>query len=327
MKLSNSKPELILHPGFPKCATSTIQRLFVVDNHALGRLLYVSFIGRDFKPDNGYPEVSMLMYDVEKAHDFISTVSYPAGKYFLSNEAVFSHPETISLLAERFQIRKCIFTIRFPPFQALSSFRFSGWVNNSLEDFLLNKNVGPQGAFERLLRKVDIVRPFINGDVSLCPIERLDIPLEERFLKQVFGMVPEILSGHSFSEKVVVNESISEAFANVLGSELRTQSVAVPPKSRQRLIKIAQQYSLPEDLKKLRMPETAEKFCQTYRPMASRYISLLRESSLPEDQLEAIESRVLSDFDVLQTTAIATSREIESLRIHAQQVIRTYAGM
>ncbi|MEP3638042.1 MAG: hypothetical protein ABJN14_12380, partial [Paracoccaceae bacterium] len=186
---------------------------------------------------------------------------------------------------------------------------------------------GPQGAFERLLRKVDIVRPFINGDVSLCPIERLDIPLEERFLKQVFGMVPEILSGHSFSEKVVVNESISEAFANVLGSELRTQSVAVPPKSRQRLIKIAQQYSLPEDLKKLRMPETAEKFCQTYRPMASRYISLLRESSLPEDQLEAIESRVLSDFDVLQTTAIATSREIESLRIHAQQVIRTYAGM
>ncbi|MEX0339482.1 MAG: hypothetical protein AB3N11_10620, partial [Arenibacterium sp.] len=58
----SAKPPLILHPGLPKCATSTIQRMFFLENHAVGKALDVRVITRDFKVDNGYPDVSKLMY-------------------------------------------------------------------------------------------------------------------------------------------------------------------------------------------------------------------------------------------------------------------------
>jgi len=60
---SMPKPTLVLHPGFPKCATSYIQRLFVQKEYALSRALGVRAIGRDFKPENGYPDVTKAMYN------------------------------------------------------------------------------------------------------------------------------------------------------------------------------------------------------------------------------------------------------------------------
>ena len=75
-------PELIIHPGFPKSAFSSLQMSFVVDDHALAKQFRVYLIGKKFLPMNGYPPVAELMYQRDQCLEQLKSRTYAPGKYF-----------------------------------------------------------------------------------------------------------------------------------------------------------------------------------------------------------------------------------------------------
>jgi hypothetical protein len=125
---------IVLHPGFAKCATSSIQRHFVIRDHELPRSMGITTLGRNLKPDNGYPDVGKLMYAPADCLADLAANDYPPGRYFLSNEALGGAAPLIRALADRFTIERAVFA-------------------------------RPAGHFQLLLQRLDAARPVRIADI------------------------------------------------------------------------------------------------------------------------------------------------------------------
>lgn len=245
------KPTLVLHPGFPKCATSYIQRLFVQKEYALSRALGVRAIGRDFIPENGYPDVTKAMYNYSAFLAELEQAAFPIGDYILSNEAISNKSHIMPLLAKRFTIRRVVFTIRFPPIAAISNFRFSGWLSRTLQEFL---DAPPNFVFGSTSRFETKIKRFsgFGVDVAVCPIEDCGPPLWQRFSKVAFDIAPDSQLFPWIRTLKNTNQSISLAFAEAMAIELESAGLRNPsPYLRQSLVKLAQSQELPSDLQGL----------------------------------------------------------------------------
>ena len=161
---------IILHPGFPKCATSSLQRLFTIRNHELSKSIGITTLGRGFLPDNGYPEVSKLMYDKKWCFAELEKIEYQEGRYFLSNEALAGAPDFVTAIKRIFEVDNTIFTTRLPSLQALSNYCFSGWLTNDYPELLISGNIGVFSAASRMRGKLKLFRSICER-VTVCPIE------------------------------------------------------------------------------------------------------------------------------------------------------------
>jgi hypothetical protein len=243
-----SKPRIILHLGFPKCATSSLQRLFAIHNHQLAKSMGITTLGRGFLPDNGYPEVSKLMYERQWCIDALNQNVYPDGRYFLSNEALAGAPDFVKAIMQIFQIESAVFTTRLPSLQAVSNYCFSGWLTDDYSGLETSRNFGVYSASSRMRGKLNAFKSLVGG-IKLCPIEDMDGSLNARFCNLAFGAVPSLLDSPAFSKKVVANRSLSLGFADALRralNHLSTAEVAGP--QRQMIVKNAHKYFEHHDL-------------------------------------------------------------------------------
>ena len=85
-------PDIIIHPGYPKCATSSLQSAFLSNNYAFSRELNIKYIGKNFTPFNGYPPITEIVYSLDKCLKDLEKQQFSQGCYFLSSEALFSRP-------------------------------------------------------------------------------------------------------------------------------------------------------------------------------------------------------------------------------------------
>jgi hypothetical protein len=206
------KASLVVHPGVAKCATSTIQRFFVVNNYMNARMCGCIWMGKKFKAYNGYSPVSEIMYSKDACIRDIGLLQPdPDLNYILSSEALMDSPAIINALKEKFEIKKAVVTIRMPLLQAISNYCYSGWIGESFDVFINTSKNGIRNNHDYLDRSLIIFQRQITGDVRLCPIEHGDVVsffCREAFEKPVFTAV-DYNQGSS-------NKSISLNFATAL---------------------------------------------------------------------------------------------------------------
>lgn len=317
----NRRPPMILHPGLPKCASSSIQRMFVLDDHAVGKALDVDVIGRNFQVGNGYPDVSKLMYEPETVKNELRKGDFlPDRTHFLSNEALSSNADFLDELARRFEIKRVIFSVRFPPLQAISNFAYSGWLRSGFSDFSAGKATSPHRAINRVRSHLDRFRAY-SDDIRVCPVEGISAPLEKRFLKIGFDRIPDILDRPPFCKREMSNVSISPAFAEALSLEVLAGGVRVSGPDRNAVVKKAQSHVLPEDLARLTIPEIGNLSGGNFDDSLSGYFHLLREFRLSSEGLEEAESVVRLNIEKLVTAEVASQVQMDELRKHARAVL------
>jgi hypothetical protein len=213
---TNSRPSIIVHPGFAKCATTTLQRKFQEKDYSLSKECGVVWLGREFKPFNGAPPV----YDVVKGQDFVrqkllNTSFDSNAEFFVSAENLVNHEDVLEAIAEVFHLRKVVFTVRLPLFIALSEYYFRAWLRSTVECaiedgmFLLQK---------RLARKIDRFKSQLKVDVWMCPIEQKDYIGD--FCVKSFGRSLEI-SGNGSSAKEISNKSADPCFVMAMQEEFK----------------------------------------------------------------------------------------------------------
>lgn len=317
----NIKPELTLHPGFPKCATSSVQHLITADRHALLNDLGYAVLGQRFRPNNGYPEVSAVMYEVERCELDVRSNAYLDEKYFLSNEAIQGRPDFVEILSERFDLNRCVFTIRLPWAQALSSFRYSGWLGHTAVGYMTSPSRGSAGALCRMRKKMEAFRlPF--GSVAVCPVEGDHEPFEARFLRTCFPSLPEDFRKIGYGKRI--NESIGLAFAQALAVEVKESNICNPSGAdRARFVEAAKRCALPEELKMLSIPGTSVEDLGFHDSDIQDYFNVLNEygCSVKEARSAADEARKL--MERIRNAPVATQQEMRALGGYARTVVES----
>lgn len=315
------KPELILHPGFPKCGTSSLQKLFIVKNHTFAKKMDIGFIGADFKPNNGYPPVSQVMYDYEGAVAAVRKNSYVAGSYFLSNEAIVARPDFLNVLAEKFSISRAIFTLRHPALQGVSNYRYSGWLNQDFATFLKSQGdwlYNVDGKYRNPIRFYQAA----GVSVRVCPIENTDESFEVRFLREAFNEVPSILNEPPFSTLEPANTSVPFAFAEALYKVLADGELVEPKGTERHALAIAaQQYKLPEELCLFAPASVAG--IDRYKLEASldSYSSFLQEFGAGEKVVEEVTACSRRQIEQLLAQPVAGPEEEAALREHSRKLL------
>jgi hypothetical protein len=317
------KPSLIIHPGFSKCATTSLQRLFMLEHHALATELGVKFLGREFLPNNGYPEVSKLMYQYESCVNDVQRADYAFGKYFISNEALAGTPQFLEVLTDKFTIDKVVFTTRFTPLQAISNFRYSGWLYRSFEQFLIDQHAGIFQSVKRFERKIEKFSD-LGLTVNLCPIEATGIDLYDRFCMACFGTVPDILHKEPFSIKHRSNESIDFAFSDALNKELSTMNNKTFSSTlKQSLVKGAQRYILPDHIKGF-APDSLESLKLTdFDFDLEQYQKLMEKYDVTGETVTSSINSATENTKKLLSMPIATTGIMQELNSHAKIFLGT----
>ena len=307
-------PELIVHPGFPKCASSTLQWAFVVDEHALSKQMGASFIGKEFLPMNGYPPVAELMYEREKCLEQIESQEYASGKYFLSSEALCNDVQFVKDLSAKFQITKVVFVVRFPPEQALSNFRFSGWLTHDPSDLVSDTQISILNALNRHANCIKRYSPLYN--TSLCPMEAPK--LLSRFCEACFGQSPLPADGSSYGKNMTSNKSTGLGFAVALRNEIVARKLRFTKYERRRIVRIVKKWKLPNELKDLNPDSSFVYQLSKGVDLIDDYKSLLLDYEVdPGTVLLAIEN-ARSRFEDQISKPIASASQMVELSLNAK---------
>lgn len=294
--------------------------MFVLREHTLGKELDVRVIGRQFRPDNGYPDVVKLMYDYDAAVADVMQTTYPDGRYFLSNEAISGNSDFLEVLSRKFDVIKAIFSVRFPPLQAISNYRYSGWITHSFQDSLFSSQTRPDKALERFEKKLEKFSGLV-GRVTVCAIEG-SRRFEERFCEDCFGSAPKILQHPPYTRPGHTNVSTGLAFANIMGRELRNHpEIEVLAHQRAIVVKALQNYDLPGHLSALILPELQDFYSETLIPTTRGYQNLLEKYGVSQsDAKEAAEISYKMMRSFLDRP-LPNPAEIADLTEHALNII------
>lgn len=321
MNSAKEKPSLVLHPGFPKSGSSSIQHIAVSDDfRAMAELGYKA-LGRGFRPNDGYPDVSRLMYDREACIQDISENSYSGSKYFLSNEAVGSEREIYEALIRRFRITRCVFSVREFIASILSNYKYSGWLSSDPMQYILNSNMGLKNVIERRRTKINEACAYAD-DLRLCAIEGSQSSFTSRFFTVCFDRIPSIVLNTRCTTPAVLNRSVGLAFSKALYLEMKELGLHDPPTvMRAEFVKAARYYSLPPDLQNLSIDigdvlrlDAIEDAIEAYHdfliefkydPLAASHAAMGSRSNL---------RRILS-------LTVASKAQMRTLRSHARNVL------
>lgn len=236
----DDRPELIVHPGFAKCATTSIQQAFQAQDYFLCRLMSVDWMGAAFRPFNrGAP-----VFDVAKGPDHVRTLlagaNIDAGRgYFLSAENLVNQSRVLDALAERFRLVRAVLTIRVPILLSLSEFYFRDWLTTEIDDAIVR---GFQRLPKQLGNKLRSFRTMFSDRVELCPVEQED--LLDDFCRTAFG----IRVSQEKSRQVAMgaqNRSAHPCFLMAVQAQYRQMgSPALDGMERRHLIQSVQRYEL-----------------------------------------------------------------------------------
>jgi hypothetical protein len=311
---------IVLHPGLPKCATSTLQHMFVIGDHALARALGLAVLGKGYMPMNGYPPVTEIMCTPSESMRALHAQDYAPGQYFLSSEALAGRPDFITEISRIFMLSKLVVTVRFPPAQALSNFRYSGWITEDLHSYLANPSTAPLHALHRHTRKLAMLTSL--GDTLAVPIE--GGALVKRFCLACFGQVPTLLSDPPYTNQSSANESIGLGFATALREALLAHGLTVVGTDRARLVKLAQRRKLAPDVARL-MPEG---FAWTSLAPAlgalDGYAALLHEYGVEYRDMTSAVKAAEAQFRAFIAQPCATHLQMDTLRMHAEAVVQAF---
>lgn len=317
--MSKRKPKLVLHPGFPKCATSSIQRMFVIKDHALANEMGVKFIGRNFLPNNGYPEVIRLMDEPEKCKLEVNNYSYPDGDYFLSNEAVSGKPEFLQELQSKFDICKSVFTIRMPTIQAISEYRYSGWIKQPLARCIDDQSNNSSDKIINLETQISYIR---SKDIPtiLTPIEGNIGTLIDRFCEDAFERKPGCWVDKNTMD---INKSIDLAFASALHTEISKMSLKeIPPSLRRSLVHTAQQWKVEDSLSGLASEEILYFSHRVRAEMRSGYHEMLLRNGVKGEVASSAAEAANEGLCKMSNTPIATNDQMRGLEAQAKLAIQ-----
>jgi hypothetical protein len=358
------KPSIIIHPGFPKCATSAIQRAFVWKNHALAKELGIEFIGESFIGNDGYPDVLKLIDDPDTWLREFEATPFEPGRYFLSNEAMFHVLPQLDFLERKFDIEAWAITVRTPFLQAVSNYRYSGWSRALLDNHASEADLLFSGAAARQLGKVRRLKKQ-GAPVRLVALEGAQNGVVAAFCEVAFGETPESVKRLSRSPQGSANPSIGFAFAERLGRGIREIVFGETPKSgnricegpeesvnpsigfafaerlgrrihetvgfdlstsaRRGLVKAAQEYDLPNRLQRLAPAGFAEQFHAQRDAAVDCYEELLKESDTDLDMDRTLAHAALK-VDELFAMEPADVAAVDELNRHADQVVEMVLG-
>jgi hypothetical protein len=240
-----SKPKLAMHPGFAKCATTSLQSQCQRDDFFLCRSHGIEWLGRGFKPFNGAPPVYDVVAGASAVQQMLKESCFDSSRlYFVSAENLINHLDVVEVLQQQFLLDVAVCTVRMPLFISLSEFYFRGWLKGSIKDTI---ELGLSGLQLRLERKLDMLQHRFTRSVGLCPIEQKD------FIADFFERCHECSlvgiernSKHSGHRK---NSSAQPCFILALNHEyLRLGARDLDPLDRRRLIRIVQEYSIETEI-------------------------------------------------------------------------------
>ena len=312
---------IIVHPGLPKCATSAIQRIFVLKDHALPRALGISTIGKKFIPMNGFPPITEVLRSYEECLRHLHGQRYADGRYFLSSEAITARPELLGEIKSIFDISQIVVTVRFPPIQAFSNFRYSGWLTEDLRCLLANPKTSPFQAAHRHRHKLRQFAGFAR--VVACPVEGDPdgFTLMQRFCMTCFGQTPDILHRTPFSDDGRVNDSIGLAFAQALSLEISERGLDFLGAERQRIVKLAQLAKVPAEFSYLMPAGFSQRDFTPLLDALGDYDMLLEEFGVSTRDRRAAVTSAERQLRALLERPAASSTQAVVLKSHAKALL------
>lgn len=168
-----ARPRLLLHPGFPKCATTTVQHQLMQQDFRLVRDMGWTWLGQGLRPFDGLPPVLDIGYRAEQiAADLSARAFRPDRTYLLTAESILTARWLWPLLRERFEVLRVLCTVRMPLLQALSDYCYSGWLRRTPEQWAGNSGGALLLRLSRMKDQLrDMTAALQAGPASLCPIE------------------------------------------------------------------------------------------------------------------------------------------------------------
>lgn len=224
------KPDLVIHAGLPKCATTAIQQVLFQNDAALTKTADRTWIGRGMILNGAGAPVSEMMYQPEETMQRIASLNLKSeAKYLISSEALAHRPQMIEALAGRFAISQIILTTRLPCLMALSDYCFSGWLTRP------PAQAGLLGRTDSLRQTCEKLKRF--APVTLCPIEPEH--LGRRFLGLFCEDIPDSIEA-DMARLGAANPSTPPALAATLYSVLQDRlTVPVPGHLRSAFTRMA----------------------------------------------------------------------------------------
>ena len=294
----------------------------MINDHALARELGVVVLGKGFKPMNGYPPVTELMYSPVDCMQTLRSQDYPPGRYFLSSEALANRPDFIAEIARIFSLSRMVVTVRFPPTQALSQYRYSGWLKQDLHDVLADRATSPLHALQRHTSKMEQLSTL--AEALACPIEGAG--LTERFCLASFGQTRAQGGDAPIATLHHPNESVGLGFATALREAVVEENLVVKGADRSRLVKLAQRWRLPPDVAHL-MPE---RFVQAdLAPVLDTlegYRKMLLDYGVCKPDTRSAVASAEENIRYLINQPRATRSQMDTLKINANSVVQAFVS-
>jgi len=223
---------------------------------------------------------------------------------------------------QRFDIQRIVVTVRFPPLQALSNYRYRGWLVGDLARTSVSKDAGGYAeALGRFVAKMQVIAARSNHIVA-CPTERLHEPLLDRFCRACFDTVPDLLSQPQYSPSRRQNQSIPWAFAHALWQEVsRVHPAIVKSWTRSIIVKAAQSYPLPSSLIDCRAPGPNVLDGDRLRATLPAYRIFLRSYGVPDDEADSALIAAQGDLEKLLQTPQASDADMKIAVDAARDVV------
>lgn len=314
------KPKLILHPGFAKCATTSLQWQFCQSAHALPRALGVIWIGKAFVPFNGVPPVMEIGYEPSKAIESLRNQALdPEATYFLSAESLPHAKSVLELLRDLFEVVRVVVTIRFPLFIEISEYTFRGWITSPIESLVEPAGGSIARKNNSCRRMIEEFETFFDQKVRLCPLELPD--LERRFLRDAFEIVPEKALA-ALSDTEPRNASASIALAAELHAALGEDREMLSPERRRALIRLLQQEPGPSSIGSI-LPDILRTHLSDQGEMDKRISAYDRilQDSLSEDQIREVNASIRARIDGMLANPPVDAATQAALHAHVRALV------
>ncbi len=308
-------PSIIIHPGFAKCATTSIQSAFQADDYKLCKKYGVVWLGRGFQAFNGEPPVFDIAQDPKRMADELCRMSFECrGTFFVSAENIVNHPTFYSSLCQRFRVLRTVFTIRHPFFLLLSEYCFRGWINESIEDAVVSR-VGRWPQFAQ--RKLDAFAHISNAPIFLCALEYGD--LLGLFTSKAFGLA----SGKSESQLARTdNRGINPCLAVALHKQLMAGQISLRNLadrreliSRAKRMQISERYQL--YLPNVLVDLVGDKVM--INSLSNSYFDILRRHSCGEEEIALIRDDLERRLELMRSKGPLEGRMLAELTEQVSQ--------
>lgn len=313
------KPHLIVHPGFAKCATTSLQKIFQADDFQILSDHGAIWLGRGFIPHNHTPPVYEMSENPGGSIETIHSLDLDnQAKYFLSAENLVNHPLILKALCDRFNLARMVFTIRHPFFMTISEYCFRGWTHISMENAL---HAGIRSGNKQVVRKLNQIESLTPANILLCAIENRR--LLSAFCEKTFGYTSPatIARGAALSAQ---NKSIHPCFADALQEKMKISRIGNPSgDERRRMVRVAQNHVQVPDIDEY-LPLSLLDLINDeglMNDLTGGYLALLQRYGAGNDELVEAESLTQNRLDDMRRKRPVPDDLLDAIRKTAAKLI------